>query len=89
MQRGWARRARSARRLTLSAVALGAFMGVGGCFHVSQRALANGRTLSYNGTEGSLLYGDHDLGSQRRTFYRADAYRAHYRQVPFPYFGHW
>lgn len=89
MREQWARRTRMLRRLAMSAAAFGAMIGLGGCIHVSQRALANGRTITQNGTASGLVYGRHDLQSQRHSFYRADSYRAQFREVPFPYFGHW
>lgn len=53
-------------KIVLATTSLGA---LGGCFHVSQRALANGRQLGYSTTD-AVIYGEHNPTAQRQLYNR-------------------
>ena len=57
-------RARRIAKIVLAGASLGA---LGGCFHISQRALANGRQLGY-GTADQVIYGQRNPAAQRQLY---------------------
>ena len=57
-------RARRVAKIVLGMASLGA---LGGCFHVSQRAIANGRQLGYTTTE-QVIYGPRNPAAQRQLY---------------------
>lgn len=76
-------------RLGGTLLLLGALATMGGCVHVSQRALMNGRGVS-NGSGQSFVYANHNLAAQRQLFGRLDYLRhGRYQEVPYPFFGQW
>jgi hypothetical protein len=57
-------RVRRVAKLIVAAASIGALAG---CFHIPQRALANGRQLGY-GTTQQVLYGEHNPTAQRQLY---------------------
>jgi hypothetical protein len=65
-------------------VAAGFFAALGGCFHVSQRALANGRQLGYE-TTAQVIYGERNPAAQRQLYNTLQASAFGYQTVYRPY----
>jgi len=77
-------------RIGSTLLLLGALVTMGGCVHISQRALMNGQGVSNGNAGQGFVYGRHDFSAQRQLYGRLDYLRhGQYQQVPYPYFGHW
>lgn len=74
-------RVRRIAKVIAAVVSLGA---LGGCFHVSQRALANGRQLGYGTTE-QVLYGGHNPAAQRHLYNTLQSSAFGYQVTARPY----
>jgi len=72
-------------------ILVGALATMGGCVHISQRALTNGRMVSNYGygSGQSYVYGQHNFTTQRELYGRLDIRHAYSQPRPYPYFGHW
>ena len=62
----WARRAAA---LAVGAATLTTLTTLGGCMHVSQRAIRNGQ---YINAEGNVLYGNYSIRNARDSFGQLD-----------------
>jgi hypothetical protein len=78
------------RKLARTMVALVAISTLGGCFHISQRALANGAALSRNDVDArSVVYGDRNPRAMRLLQSRMNIRGSHSASVQYPAFGQW
>ena len=74
-------RARRVVKIVLATASLGA---LGGCFHVSQRALANGSQLGYSTTE-QVIYGQRNPTASRQLYNSLQSSAFGYETVNRPY----
>lgn len=80
-----AAKGRVAKMLIAAAVAA----SLGGCFHISARALANGRDVGYV-EESMVLYGPHNPRATRQLNSRLQASARDWQSAPpFSPFGQW
>jgi hypothetical protein len=83
-------RARRAVGIAKLLIAVASAAALGGCFHVPQRALANGRMLGYD-AESRVIYGSHDAHAARQTtsMLQASSRGWQYAPKPFSPFQQW
>ena len=72
------------RRVAQVLAAAASLAALSGCFHIPQRALANGRQLGY-GTTQQVLYGEHNPTAQRQLYNSLQSSAFGYRVVNRPY----
>ena len=71
-------------KIILATTSLGA---LGGCFHISQRALANGRQLGYS-TTTEVIYGERNPTAQRQMYSRLQSSAFGHQVTNRPYWPH-
>ena len=79
-------RARATIRVGL---AFAAMMALGACASISQRAMANGRTMGQGRAYQSFMSGNRSFESQRALRDSFDPRSYHYNEVAYPAFGSW
>jgi len=77
-----------ARRVSVL-IAVTALAAATGCFHVSQRALDNGRALSSSMQYRDFLAGRRDPAALRSLYYTSSSLPYSQRNVRYPAFGRW
>lgn len=70
-------------------LAFAALIALGACAPISQRAMANGRTMTEGRAYRSFMTGNRSFESQRALRDSFDPRSYHYSEVSYPAFGNW
>ena len=70
-------------------LALAAMLALGACASISQRAIADGRTMNEGRAYQSFMSGNRSFESQRALRDSFDPRSYHYNEVAYPAFGSW
>ena len=70
-------------------IVLGALGGLGGCFHISQRAWANGAAMSESRAYREVLNGNNSFEVRRQLQQTLNPRRLNYAEVQYAPFGRW